>query len=197
MIDTERRKLFSGKLNYISLGITCDGVPRDITNVPWEATSHAFNMKLPSLYISPDDLYDTEIISRIKEAEVIGCYVYTPLSDYSFISQFPRIRDLNIFSAENMKNLDFLLTLTECNMLYLEGARLENLDVLLSMKEKHKSIFGVYTCVCLYDCEVNDLSGFEGAKTHFSEFIVWMPKGKNERKRWGVVPSEKLRYYEF
>lgn len=197
MIDTERKKLFSGELHYISLGIASDGEPCDIINVPWEATSHAFNMKLPNLYITPDDLYDTEIISRIKDSEVIGCYVYAPLSDYSLISQFSHVRDLNIFSAGNMKRLDFLLPLTECSMLYLEGARLESLDVLLSIKEKHRSIFGVYTCVCLYDCEVQDLSGFEGAKTHFSEFIVWMPKGKNERKRWGIVPSEKLRYYEF
>ena len=64
--------------------------------VPWEHTGHAFNMRTPDIYFVESDFYDSQILSRLEELEVVGCYIFVPLRDYSFLSNFTRLEDLYI-----------------------------------------------------------------------------------------------------
>lgn len=165
--------------------------------VPWEATVHAFNMRTPDVYISPEDLQDEEIMGIHESHKVIGCYIWAPLEDYRFLARFKDLQDINIKNGDAIRDLGFLSELYECRMLYLQNARLKNLDVIVAVKKNSKTMFGSLKCIGLDNCEVEDLSVFGTEKAYFSEFLIWKPEGSNERDRWGVISAGTRRYYEF
>ena len=191
MLKSEKQKLEARANEYLSIGITETGEPRGIISVPWEKTAHAHNMKLPDVYITPDDLNDDELLKTLHGYRVIGCYIYAPLDSYDFLSSFTELRDLYITKAENLTSLDFAKDLRECDMLVLEGARLDNLDVICDIKKSVKGIFGGFRCLALFDCEIEDLSTL--SEVSFSELIV---SAKGEEMRWRKIPAHTFRYYE-
>ena len=87
MLESERNKLNNRESEYLSIGITQGGVPRVTIGVPWEATAHAFNMRTPNVYLSPEDLQDEEVMVLIESYKVIGCYIWAPLTDYGFLAR--------------------------------------------------------------------------------------------------------------
>lgn len=185
------------KLGYsVSIGISKDGVPCRSVGVPWEATGHAFNMRIPDVYISPEDLKDERLMGFLMGCKIVGCYISEPLEDYSFLARFKDLEDLNIYRGENVRNLDFLKRLSGLRMLYLEDAVLPDLNVIVALKKKHRGIFSDLRCVGLCNCQVADLSAFESAGISFSEFLIWNPRDRDERARWGVVNAHTRRYYE-
>lgn len=154
-------------------------------------------MKIPDVYIAPEDLQDSSVVGKLESLQVIGCYIWVPLIDYSFLLRLPHVRDLNIMYGDAIENLDFLRELKECSMFFLKNARIKNLDVILDMKQAGNfSIFGGFRCVGLYNCLVEDLSRFEKEKHSFSEFLIWNIKQRNEREKWKVVSASTWRYYE-
>lgn len=191
MIESENKKLLERNNEYLSIGITEGGEPRDITHVPWERTAHAYNMKIPNVYLSAEDLCDEELMKTLHGYEVIGCYIYTPLESYDFLSSFTALRDLNIRRAENLVSLDFARELRECSMLYLEGARLVDLNPIVEAKKSVKGIFGGFKCLGLYDCKIEDISALY--EVSFSELIIW---SRNEKERWSEIPASTHEYYE-
>ncbi len=191
MLDIEKKKLLARDNEYLSIGITEDGKPFDVISVPWEKTAHAHNMKLPDVYITPDDLKDEDLLKTLHGYRVIGCYIYSPLDDYSFLSDFTELRDLNIRCADRLTSIAFLSELRECDMLTLEGARLESLNVITDVKKSVKGIFGGFRCLALFDCEIKDISSL--CDVSFSELIVG---AKNEEARWRKIPAHTFRYYE-
>ena len=197
MIESERIKLNNRDSEYLCIGITPGGVPRTTFGIPWEATVHAFNMRTPNVYLSPEDIQDEEIMMQLEAYKVIGCYILAPMSEYSFLARFKDLQDINIKNGDAITNLDFLSELYECRMLYLQNANLKNLDVIVEVKKNSTAMFGCLKCIGLYNCVVEDLSVFETEKVHFSEFLVWKPEGSNERARWNVVSAGTRRYYEF
>jgi len=197
MIESERNKLENRESEYLSIGITQGGVPRTTIGIPWEATVHAFNMRTPNVYLSPEDIQDEEIMGQLESYKVIGCYIWVPLSDYSFLARFKDLQDINIKNGDAITNLDFLSELYECRMLYLQNANLKNLDVIVEIKKNSTAMFGCLRCIGLDNCVVEDLSVFETEKVHFSEFLIWKPEGSNERAKWSVVSAGTRRYYEF
>lgn len=197
MLDTEKQKLLNRDSDYISIGITSGGIPKGAISVPWVHTAHAYNMKIPDVYIAPEDLQDPFIMDKLESLQVIGCYIWVSLLDYSFLLRLPHIRDLNIMYGDAIENLDFLRELKECSMFFLKNARIKNLDVILDMKQNGNfSVFGGFRCVGLYNCLVEDLSRFEKEKHSFSEFLIWNIKQRNEREKWKVVSASTWRYYE-
>jgi len=197
MIESERNKLENRESEYLSIGITQGGVPRTTIGIPWEATVHAFNMRTPNVYLSPEDIQDEEIMGQLESYKVIGCYIWVPLSDYSFLARFKDLQDINIKNGDAISNLSFLAELYECRMLYLQNAKLKNLDMIVDVKKSSTAMFGCLRCIGLDNCAVEDLSVFEIEKVHFSEFLIWMPEGSNERSRWSVVSAGTRRYFEF
>ena len=151
-------------------------------------------MKLPDVYITPDDLNDDELLKTLHGYRVIGCYIYAPLDSYDFLSSFTELRDLYITKAENLTSLDFAKDLRECDMLFIEGARLNDLNVIRDVKTSVKGIFGGFRCLGLYDCKIDDVSALYGVS--FSELIIGCPKDKNEQPRWRKIPAHTFRYYE-
>lgn len=196
MLEEERSRLEKMKGGCLSIGITEDGDRVSVINVPWTMTAHAYNMKLPDVYISPEDLSDSSVMDVLKGLEVIGCYIMTPLSDYGFLSDFPKIRDLNIKYGDSIRDLGFLSGLEECSMLYLQNAVLENIDLIIDMKKKNRSIFGGFRCVGLCNCRVRDLSVFEREECGFSEFLVWSSVGEDDESRWSAVSASVKKFYE-
>ena len=197
MIESERNKLINRDSEYLSIGITLGGAHRMSVGVPWQVTAHAFNMRTPDVYISPEDLQDEALMELIQSYKVIGCYIWAPLKDYSFLARFKYLQDINIKNGDAITNLDFLTELYECRMLYLQNAALENLDIIVEVKKNSTAILGGLRCVGLDNCVVKDLSVLKNEKVHFSEFLVWMPEGSNEVSRWDVVSAGKFQYFEF
>ena len=197
MLESERQKLLNHSGEYLSIGITDTGEPITVISVPWEMTAHAFNMKMPHVYITPEDLNDTQILEDIARHTVIGCYIFTPLKDYSFLSRFNEIRDLSISYGDNVHDLDFLKGLSDCRMVYIENAKLKDLDTLVKTKKESNSLFGCFSCVGLYNCTVEDLSIFEREKIHFSEFLVWNynENSKDSQDRYKHVSANTRKYF--
>lgn len=190
MLKTEWEKL-SGKENcYIGIGITESGETVSSFPVPWEMTSSAMNMKLPDIFISKEDICDSQIMSRIRKNKVVGCYIFVPLLSYDFLSSFSELMDLSIFYGENIENLDFISNLQNLKMLYIEDAKVKNIDILIEMRCRDKDIFKrAVNCVGLYNCEIGDISAFNGDYPKFTEFNVWNPQNRNERTKWKCVKA--------
>ncbi len=194
MIESEREKLFNRDSEYLSIGITKDGKPRGSYEIPWEKTAHAYNMKLPDVFITPDDVKDEELLKTLHGYRVIGCYIYAPLESYDFLASFTELGDINIFHAEKMRDVSFLGELCECSMLFIEGARLDEIDVIRDVKKKSRGIFGGFRCLALFNCEIKDISSL--GEVSFSELIIGCKKDKNEKERWRKIPADTFRYYE-
>lgn len=200
MQNLQRKRLKEWSGERLSLGITESGIEKKAISVPWENVSSAYGMRMPDIYISKEDLFDKRIMAEINRHKIQGLYIHVPLEDYEFLREFPQIKDLSIKSGENVKNLSFLEALTSCRMFYLESASLPDLEPMLKVKRNHR-IDGApaprpFACVGLYNCEVKDLSEFALRTYIFSEFIVWNPKSRDERKRWKTIIAKTFRYYE-
>ena len=197
MISSQREILNSKETSYLSIGITPEGAPRRSVAVPWESTSHAFNMRIPDVYIAPEDLDDTDVMEKILSRKVIGCYIWAPLSDYKFLTRLKDLQDIYIANGDAISDLAFLQELTECRMFYLQNAKLKNLDTLVEAKKHSTAPFGGLRCVGLDNCAVEDLSIFERETVQFSEFLIWKPEGSDEKSRWNVIRAHTRRYYEY
>ena len=197
MIASQKELLQNKTGEYLSIGITEGGKPRTSIGVPWESTAHAFNMRTPNVYLAPEDLLDEQIMALVCSHKVIGCYIWVALENYDFLTRFRDLQDLNIKNGDAIRNLDFLEALGDCGMLYLQNAKLPNLNTIVEMKKQSKSSFRVLRCVGLDNCTVEDLSAFETTDIHFSEFLIWNPQSRNERDRWEAVSASTKRYYDF
>lgn len=197
MTENQRQRLKDHKSKFLSIGVTKSGEGYDVIGVPWEKTVNAFNMNLPNLYLTKEDLADEELMNELLEYEVIGFYIWIPLEDYSFLSRFTFVRDISIKNSGGLlKSLDFMRELYDCRMLYIEDAELENIDVLLDLNKRSKGILTSLRCVGLLNCKIGDISCFERERSDFSEFLVWEYEGKNEKEKWKHVGAVTFRYFD-
>ncbi len=184
---------------YISIGISPTEEGYTAIPVPWVNTATAYNMKIPNVYITKEELSDDDVLAAIKRFKVIGFYVDVPLDDYEFLRDFPYIRDLNILHGENISDLSFLESLEQCRMLYMENITVKDLQPILRTKQAKlgQNLFDLpYVCIGLCNCKIEDVSGFDDQRLFFSEFIVWNPKERNERSRWKNIRASTFKYYE-
>lgn len=193
MQEYERIKLDAYNKQRISIGITDKGIPKHSGYVPWEHTGHAFNMRTPNIYFEESDFYDPQILSRLEELEVIGCYIFTPLGDYSFLSTFTRLEDLYISHGYNVRNLSFTQNMTEWFMFYLEDAEIDNLEDLF-LQTNHSSEFHPY-CFGLTNCLVRDPSAISKSPIRLSELIICGKDCESEREKWRSLPALTHKYY--
>ncbi len=196
MLQQEREKLWNRESEYLSIGITEGGKPRGSIAVPWIRTGHAFNMRTPNVYLAPQDLQDEEIMARVAQFQVIGCYIWVPLVDYRFIHQFTALRDLYILRGENIRDLAFLDGLLECNMIFLQDAQLKNLDHIVRLQQNAGAFRGA-PCLCLEGCTVEDISALLQEGVWFSELLIHCPKGSNDEARWAEVDALDRSYVEY
>lgn len=195
MLASQKQLLETRTSEYLNLGITADGEPRRAIPVPWELTGSAMNMRTPDLYLAPEDLQDAALMARLRQFHVLGCYIFTPLEDYSFLAGFPELWDVSIWHGQNLKDLSFMRSLPEWFMFYLEDAQLDTLDPLFP-PEVPKERFRSY-CLGFSGCRVGDNSAIERSGLFFSELLVLCPKGAGERSRWKLGRVGRRTYYEY
>lgn len=88
MNEEQKKILLKRESSYLSVGVTESGEGYCMIPIPWENTATAYNMKIPNVYISKDDLFDEKLMAKLKEYKVIGFYFDVPLDDYSFLKNF-------------------------------------------------------------------------------------------------------------
>ena len=194
MTEQDRKFLRSYSKKYISIGITADGRGRRSVWVPWQSTGNAMNMRTPDLYFSPEELLDEALWAELKRFHIVGCYIFSPLDDYGFLTRLTEMQDLNIYKGGALRSLSFLRQMPEWFHLHIEDAVLENLDDLFP-NGLRKGIFS--TCVCLSGCTVRDHSALTQPDVRLSELVVLMPEGSNAKARWTDVRCGKYTYHEY
>lgn len=195
MLQSQKEILEKLKGDYFGIGITQSGEPYGPLAVPWESMANAFNMKTPQVYLSPEDIKDPEILEILKNSQVVGCYIFDALEDYSFISPFTELHDVFIMNGGGITDISFMKDLKEWFMFYIEDAKLSNLEPLFPTKEKIASIFPY--CIGFGGCEIDDISVLENPEIYLSELVVICPKGTNERERWQNIRCGTYGYYEY
>lgn len=197
MLETEIKKLESLCGKRISIGVTADGAPKLSIGIPWIYDSSAYAMQTPNVYITPEDTASEETLSRFDGYEVVGFYAWERLPDYSFLTRFGDLLDLNVKKGDNISDISFLRELKSCRMLFLQDARFMNLDPILDAKEAGGTFPRCYTHIGLDNCFVGDISRLAGGEYFFSEFIVWNPRERAERDRWSIMKQRGFKYYEY
>lgn len=193
MLDEERAELENKKSEYISIGIS-DGGNNHVSaiSVPWEMTAHAYNMKIPDVFIAPEDLNDKNLMDKIKSFHVVGCYIFTRLNDCSFIAEFSDMRDVYIIDGVNVKDLSFLSNLKDWRMLHIERAHLKDLKPILQSSLLERLWAGF--CLSFAGCTVDDVSALYEVK-QISELIIIGEDDDAERVKWRKAPAHTHRYY--
>ena len=187
----EREKLFQMEEGrFLSIGISEDGEHYGRYPVPWESTANAYKMQLPKVYLAREDLADEALMDKIRRFRVWGCYIFCPLEDYSFLSHFTEMHDLNIYAAHKLKDISFLKHYTECRLLFIAQAHLENINDVAPAP----SFMAKPSCLALYDCVVEDITWLHENKVSFHELVICNPQSRDERARWEGL--RRLYYYD-
>lgn len=194
MLDTQREKLRSHPNKSLSIGITADGTPRSSGWIPWDSTANAFNMRTPKVFLTPGDLTDEALWTELSRFHINGCYIYCPLTDYSFLERLPGLQDITIHKGGALRDLRFLRKMEDWFQLHVEDALLENLEDLFPDGPRK----GIHSyCVCLSGCTVKDLSALTQPGIRLSELVILAPQGSNDRERWKAVRCGKYTYHEY
>ena len=194
MIESQREKLNTYPHRYLSIGITADGSPRHSGWVPWQSMGNAFNMRTPQIFLAPEDLTDESIWQALSQFRINGCYIYCPLTDYSFLERMPNLQDITIYEGHNLRDLNFMENLEGWFHLHVEDAVLESLDGLFPIPIR-KGIHG--ECICLAGCTVTDLSALTQEGIYLSELVILAPEGTNDKERWKAVRCGQYSYFEY
>ena len=192
MLESQRQKLTEYPHKYLSIGITEGGEPRFSGWVPWQNMGNAFNMRTPQIYLAPEDLTDEALWVELGRFHINGCYIFCPLTDYSFLYRLPELQDLEIYKGGALRDLRFLRGMKDWFQLHVEDAVLKDLtDLFPNGKHRYSC------CICLSGCTVNDISALTQEDIWLSELVVLMPEGANDRDRWKAVRCGKYTYWEY
>ncbi len=182
----------AGEGAYISIAVNEDGHPVKGGSIPWERTLSAFNMRTPSIALSAADLQDPSIMAALQKCRVNGCYIYTVLPEYAFLTVMKDLNDLFILHAENMHDLSFLREQTELFMFYLADARLPDLKPLIDLCNAGNCPPG--KCFGFRNCSIDDLTALSEIRFVLSELLIWPVEGDTS-DRW--IPGRKPGIFRF
>ena len=176
----------------LCLGITSDGEACHAISVPWDRTVTAMNMKLPNIYLKPEDLQDPEVLNRIGEYHVYSCYSFTPMKDYSFLEDWPDLYDLSLVGTGEAMDLSFLRQLKKWAMLDISHMNLECLDDVFP-KDR---VFEWGACFSVYKCQIKNIDAVCRENLRFNELIIYdSVQNPEEKKRWRKARANTYRYY--
>lgn len=185
MTESQRQFLRNYSKKTISIGVTADGRSRRSIRVPWAYDSNAYNMHTPDVWLSPAELQDDDLWTELQRFSVVGCYIFTPLTDYALLSRLPELRDLHIHKGFFLPDLGFLHQMPHWLQLHIEDAVLTDLRPLAKNG----------CCICLSGCTVPDISPLKSIR--LSELVILMPRGSRDRERWQSIPCSKYTYLEY
>jgi len=195
MLEAQKAYLDNLQDKYLNIGITENGEPRNMISVPWKHDSNAYNMRTPELWLSAEDVKDPCLLARLKGLCIRGCYIFTPLEDYSFLAELKGLWDLHIRQGGALRGLSFMREMREWFMLYIEDARLDDLSPAFPENWREKGLHSY--CVAFVNCRVKDISALEREDIRLSELLVCQPEGTNEKKKWSRVRAGTYRYWEY
>lgn len=152
--------------------------------LPWGHDSICYNFNSPNELVLETEIQNIETLSQI-EALVIGC----DLDDYSFIEDMSELRQLYIYTGNNITNLSFLSNLQDLRQLYIAGSNIDSLDGLIKLLQKQKTVYDslepsqriTYGLNAICVRSANELDGMELAQyIHFSSEVIindtWLKK---------------------
>lgn len=176
----------------LNIGINETGESIKSFSVPWINTWCAMNMKLPDIFFSPEEVGRKDVREKLREFDIFGCYIYVPLSDYSFLKDFTYLLDLHIEQGQNLKSLDFLKEKEKLIMLYLENAKLPDLNILIPFAAPGRAM-----CLDLKNCHIGEMEDLINDHIIFSELIVEeTDSSEEEKRRWKRVRANTFRYFK-
>ena len=193
MLESQREKLRTFPRKTLSLGITPGSEPRRSIPIPWELTGSAYNMCTPDVYLAPEDLADEALWALLEPFEIVGCYIFSPLTDYTFLHRLTELRDLTIRMGFFLPDLGFLTAMPGWRLLHIEDAVVPDLAPLFP--KEGPQVMG--RCLCLSGCTVGDISALEREDVRLSELVILAPEGSRERSRWSKVRCGKYSYFEY
>ncbi len=163
--ETCMEKLKACDPEYCFLGITADGEKCRTIPAPWDSTVACMNMKLPDVFLSPEEIRDPKILQMLEQIKVRSVFIFVPLDEYTFLAGFHALCQLYIFFGKNLKDLSFLEGKDSLYQLYIEDADLEDISALGRLKKA--GLQGM--CFGLYNASVRDLSPLSHYDGHYSE----------------------------
>ena len=184
--------LDSRNTDYLSIGITERGIPITGIPVPWEKTTSGFNMRIPEIWMSPEDLEDPQVLERLTHFKVRGCYIYTQLRDYSVIGRFTELWDLFICRAGGLRDLSFMKELHQWFMLYIEGADLADISPAFPKNWRDKGLRSY--CVGFVNCRIDDIRPMEQPDVRLYELLIWNPRDDRGKAGWSGVRASCFTY---
>ena len=145
---------------------------------PWKYDSNCFNFRRPKECITIEEIGGIEDKSDV-ESLVIGCN----LTDYSFIEDMVNLRQLFIYSGENVRNLEFLRKLTKLSQVYITNSSVESLAPLVCLireqkklfdleKDFNKRLFMMMNAICIDSDHELDICELKENGRYTSEIIV-------------------------
>ena len=198
MIESQHRKLMEEyDKPYVSIGIWNYGDEMPVIGIPWVSHTGAMNMKTPHIWFEPDDFNnpDPEIMTRLSQLQVIGCYIYSILEDYSFLAKFPDLRDVHIRKGNNIRSLSFMREIKKCTMFYLNGATLDNLEDLTSFRTSRGARQSFY--LGFANCRISNIDCLlDREAVLLDELVIVNPVGTDEKGRWKDVHAIQYTYRE-
>ena len=155
---------------------------------PWKSDAICYNFRMPEECISAADIDKINDKDDI-ETLVIGCN----LDSYDFISDMINLKQLYIYSGDNVRNLNFTEKLVNLQQLYIADTHISDLSPLYSLvKEKEqlmrnesdamRKLDYLVEGICIKtDCEINDAYTLLDAGIYISELIIGTKRIKRRR----------------
>lgn len=169
MLESQSEILKKQDKSYLSIGITEDGNPQRVIPVPWQYTSNAYNMRCPTVYLTPGDLEDEALMTELESFQVRGMYIFTPLEDYSFITRFPGLWDIYICRGGGWIDLDFMGKLPEWSMFHLRDAIVPDISPVFTSR---REMLLKRRKVCLTNYRIDSPEDDSDSDIFISELLV-------------------------
>lgn len=169
MRDDQMELLKKTDKSYLSLGISEDGSCRQRIPIPWQNTGTAFNMRLPMVWLEPDDLEDAQLMEYLESFQVRGMYIFTPLEDYSFISRFQGLWDVYICRGGGWIDISFMRKIPDWSMFYLCDAIIPDISPVFTTR---REMIFKRRKVCLTNYRIDSSEDDSGDITFISELLI-------------------------
>lgn len=103
---------------------------------PWRHDSICYNFNIPDEFVMANDVDKIEDKADV-ETLVIGC----DLDGYEFINDMVNLRQLYIYSGNNLRSTEFCRKLLSLRQLYIRNSHILSLEGLVNLFKKKKKAF--------------------------------------------------------
>lgn len=165
--------------------ILIDKIERDLQNLhyglPWKYDATCFNFRPAKEQVHVSEI--DSIKKKDVESLIIGC----DLEDYSFISDMTNLKQLYIYSGQNITELDFVKNLVNLTQLFIADSKVESVEGVVELLKKKariidedpnpgRRILRQIEAVCIEtESEKVTEQELEAANPYFAEIIVKKP----------------------